>query len=93
MFKINHLKLPAYRSLIYSALEQLSQQWEALPTVSESEMKQMGAFAREIATWVCHKNQKFLLSELDSFILENPREVSPTLKEQIISMLNYKFSH
>ena len=43
----------------------------------------MGAFAREIATWVCHKDQKFLLSELDSFISENPREVSLALKEQI----------
>ena len=73
----------AYRSLIYSALDQLSQQWEALPTVSENEIKQMGAFAREIATWVCHKERKFLLSELDSFILENPREVSLALKEQI----------
>ena len=30
------------------ALEQLSQQWEALPTVSESEMKQMGALPEKL---------------------------------------------
>lgn len=73
----------AFRAMIYSTLEQLSQQWESLPNVSDDEVKQMGAFAREIATWVCHKDQKFYLSELDSFITENPREVSGFVKQQI----------
>ena len=71
------------RSLIYSNLEKLSQEWESLPNIEPHEKRHLRPFAREIATWICHKEKNFYISELLGFIENSSREISDATRRNI----------
>ena len=68
-----------FRALIYATMEELAQSWETLPEATESDVPQLRAFAREIATWICHQPAEFHLSELSRFVANTPRELSQAI--------------
>ena len=68
-----------FRALIYATMEELAQSWETLPEATESDVPQLRAFAREIATWICHQPAEFHLSELSRFVASTPRELSQAI--------------
>ena len=73
------------RSLIYSNLEKLSQEWESLPNIEPHEKRHLRPFAREIATWICHKENNFYISELLGFIEKSSREISDATRRNIFA--------
>lgn len=72
-----------FRALIYGQMEELSTEWESSAKASQEESPQMGAFAREIATWICKQNKSFRLSELMAFIEGTNRKLSPDLLVEV----------
>ena len=72
-----------FRSMIYSNLEKLSQEWEFLPNIEPHEKRHLRPFAREIATWICHKEKNFYISELLGFIENSSREISDATRRNI----------
>jgi hypothetical protein len=68
-----------FRALIYATMEELAQSWETFPQATESDVPQLRAFAREIATWICHQPAEFHLSELSRFVANTPRELSQAI--------------
>ena len=68
-----------FRALIYGQMEKLSSGWQSSSNATQEDSLQMGAFAREIATWICKQNKTFHLSELSSFIEGTNRHLSPDL--------------
>ncbi len=65
-----------FRALIYGTMEQMATTWETSPHASEGDVPQLRAFAREIATWICHQPAAFHLSELSDFVANTPRTLS-----------------
>lgn len=68
-----------FRALIYGQMEKLSSGWQSSSNATQEDSLQMGAFAREIATWICKQNKTFHLSELSTFIEGTNRHLSPDL--------------
>ena len=83
MFDSTDNQQAEFRSLIYSTLEKLSQEWESLPSIEPQEIRHLRPFAREIATWICHKEKNFYLSELSGFIEKSSREISDVTRRNI----------
>ena len=75
-----------FRTLIYATMEELAQSWETYPQATESDVPQLRAFGREIATWICHQPAEFHLSELSRFVANTPRELS----QAIIAHVNHE---
>lgn len=73
-----------FRSLIYSTLDQLSQEWESLPSIEPEEVRHLRPFAREIATWICHRQKNFYVSELSGFINHSSRKISDSTRQHIL---------
>ena len=48
-------------------------------------MPQMGAFSREIATWICHQSSPFHLSSLSEFVVNTERELSSSILAHVDS--------
>ena len=76
-----------FRAFMYQTLENLSQQWEQSEYAGESAV-QLGAFSREIATWICNQNGPFTINELDDMVLSTDREINPTLLKRVASDVN-----
>ena len=68
-----------FRALIYATMEELAKSWETVPQATKGDVPQLRAFAREIATWICHQPAEFHLSELSTFVANTPRELSQAI--------------
>ncbi len=67
-----------FRAHIYQTLESLSKQWELSKNVGDS-VNELGAFSREIATWICNQKGPFSAEELDKMVLSTSRPINPIL--------------
>ena len=76
-----------FRSFMYQTLEALSQQWEQSEHAEDSST-QLGAFSREIATWICNQDGPFTTVELDNMVLSTDRQINPTLLKRVASDVN-----
>ena len=76
-----------FRAFMYQTLEALSQQWEQSEHAEDSST-QLGAFSREIATWICNQDGPFTTVELDNMVLSTDRQINPTLLKRVASDVN-----
>ena len=60
-------------------MEELSKQWETSPHATADDVPQLGAFAREIATWICLQTGEFDLSDLSTFVANTERTLSSAM--------------
>ncbi len=67
-----------FRAYIYQALDGLSKQWELSENVGDS-VTELGAFSREIATWICNQSGPFATDDLDKMVLSTSRPINPIL--------------
>ena len=72
-----------FRAFIYNRMEVLSNSWESSTVTQQNEIPQLGAFAREIATWICQQNKSFYLSELTNYVKKTDRGFNSNLLEQV----------
>ena len=72
-----------FRAFIYGQMENLSTSWETSASAGEKEIPQLGAFAREIATWICKQNNSFYLSELTDFVNGTSRSLNSNLLAEV----------
>tara|TARA_B100000459_G_scaffold108722_1_gene63141 strand:+ start:2426 stop:3775 length:1350 start_codon:yes stop_codon:yes gene_type:complete len=72
-----------FRAFIYGRMEDLSTSWESSSMAQEKEIPQLGAFAREIATWICQQNNSFYLSELVDYVNNTNREFNSHLLGEV----------
>ena len=72
-----------FRAFIYGHMEDLSASWESSSSAKEKEIPQLGAFAREIATWICQQNTSFYLSELTNYVNSTNRSLSSNLLAEV----------
>ena len=71
-----------FRAFIYRTLEQLSAQWSEDENSDESDL-QLGAFSREIATWICNREGPFSSDELSDMVLSTDRKLNPILLKRV----------
>ena len=71
-----------FRSYIYSRLGKLSGTWENLSS-DNLEVVQMGAFSREIATWICEQNGEFNPEDLHDEVINTRRKINSTILKYI----------
>ena len=74
-----------FRAHIYKTMEDLSKNWEDSPHASVEDVPQMGAFSREIATWICHQSSPFHLSSLSDFVVSTDRKLSTSILAHVDS--------
>ena len=67
-----------FRAYIYQTLEELSKQWELSKNAGDS-VAELGAFSREIATWICNQQEPFSTEELNQVVLSTERLIHPIL--------------
>ena len=72
-----------FRALIYNHMENLSTSWESSSVAQQKDIPQLGAFAREIATWICKQDESFHLSDLTSYVKNTTRGFNSNLLEQV----------
>ena len=72
-----------FRAFIYGYMENLSTSWESSKSAHEKEIPQLGAFAREIATWICQQNDSFYLSELTNYVNSTSRSLNSNLLAEV----------
>ena len=72
-----------FRAFIYGHMENLSASWEESSSAQEKEIPQLGAFAREIATWICQQNSSFYISELTNYVNSTNRNLNSNLLEEV----------
>ena len=72
-----------FRAFIYGYMENLSESWESSSSANEKEIPQLGAFAREIATWICQQNSSFYLSELTNYVNNTNRSLNSNLLAEV----------
>ena len=72
-----------FRAFIYGRMEDLSASWESSSSAEEKEIPQLGAFAREIATWICQQNTSFYLSELTNYVNNTNRSLNSDLLAEV----------
>tara|TARA_B000000477_G_scaffold118539_1_gene118122 strand:- start:55 stop:864 length:810 start_codon:yes stop_codon:yes gene_type:complete len=71
-----------FRSYIYSRLGTLSGTWEDLSS-DNLEVAQMGAFSREIATWICEQNGEFNPEDLHEEVIKTRRKINSSILKYI----------
>ncbi len=72
-----------FRAFIYGHMENLSASWEESSSAQKKEIPQLGAFAREIATWICQQNSSFYISELTNYVNSTNRSLNSNLLEEV----------
>ena len=72
-----------FRAFIYGHMEALSTTWESSLLAHEKEIPQLGAFAREIATWICQQNRSFYVSELMEYVNNTNRNLNSGLLAEV----------
>jgi len=73
-----------FRAFIYRTLEQLSEQWSSNENSNEENV-QLGAFSREIATWICNREGPFSSNQLSDMVLSTERKINPILLKRVAS--------
>ena len=68
-----------FRAHVYQTMEGLAKTWEASQHASPEDVPQLGAFSREIATWICHQTSPFHLSALSNFVVSTERTLSSAI--------------
>lgn len=68
-----------FRAHVYQTMEGLAKTWETSQHASAEDVPQLGAFSREIATWICHQASPFHLSALSNFVVSTERTLSSAI--------------
>ena len=68
-----------FRAHVYQTMENLAKDWETSSHASSYDVPQLGAFSREIATWICHQASPFHLSALSNFVVSTERTLSSAI--------------
>ena len=68
-----------FRAHVYQTMEGLAKTWETSPHATDADVPQLGAFSREIATWICHQPAPFQLSALSTFVVNTKRTLSSAM--------------
>ena len=71
-----------FRSFMYQTLDALSKQWQESDYAGEAG-PQLGAFSREIATWICEQEEPFATSDLENTVLSTNRKINPKLLKRV----------
>jgi len=72
-----------FRSVMYSTLEELSNQWINSDDLKDTQESQLGPFSREIATWICNQQGPFMIDDLGQMVHSTDREINPTLLKRV----------
>lgn len=68
-----------FRAHVYQTMEGLAKTWETSHHATAEDVPQLGAFSREIATWICHQSSPFHLSTLSKFVVNTERTLSSAI--------------
>ena len=68
-----------FRAHVYQTMEGLAKTWETSQHAAPEDVPQLGAFSREIATWICHQSSPFHLSTLSNFVVNTERTLSSAI--------------
>lgn len=71
-----------FRSFMYQTLDALSKQWQESDYAGEAG-PQLGAFSREIATWICEQEEPFATSDLENTVLSTNRKINSKLLKRV----------
>ena len=74
-----------FRSMMYTTLEDLSNEWVNSTDLKDTQESQLGPFSREIATWICNQQGPFGLDDLDKMVQSTARKINPTLLKRVSS--------
>lgn len=76
-----------FRAYMYQTLEKLSIEWESCEYV-ENSGEQLGAFSREIATWICNQEGPFSSDDLTAMMMSTKRPFSRNLLQKVANDVN-----
>ena len=76
-----------FRAYMYKTLEKLSIEWESCEYV-ENSGEQLGAFSREIATWICNQEGPFSSDDLTAMMMSTKRPFSRNLLQKVANDVN-----
>ena len=76
-----------FRSFMYQTLEAMSLEWEKSEHIENSE-DQMGAFSREIATWICNQDGPFTKVDLQNMMMSTSRPINSILLKKVANDVN-----
>ena len=72
---------------MYQTLEAMSREWEQSDYVEDSK-DQMGAFSREIATWICNQDGPFTTVDLQNMMMSTNRPINRNLLQKVAKDVN-----
>ena len=72
---------------MYQTLENMSREWEKSEYI-ENSVEQMGAFSREIATWICNQDRPFTKVDLQNMMMSTKRPINPNLLQKLAKDVN-----
>ena len=76
-----------FRAFMYQTLEKLSLEWETFEHVEDSK-DQLGAFSREIATWICNQEEPFSNEDLTAMMMSTKRPFNQNLLLKVANNVN-----
>ena len=76
-----------FRSFMYQTLEAMSLEWEKSEHI-ENSGDQMGAFSREIATWICNQDGPFTKVDLQNMMMSTSRPINSILLKKLANDVN-----
>ena len=76
-----------FRAFMYQTLEKLSLEWETFEHVEDSK-DQLGAFSREIATWICNQEEPFSDEDLKAMMMSTKRPFNQNLLLKVANNVN-----
>ena len=76
-----------FRSFMYQTLEAMSKEWEKSEFIEDS-AEQMGAFSREIATWICNQDGPFTKVDLQNMMMSTSRPINSILLKKVANDVN-----
>lgn len=76
-----------FRSFMYQTLEAMSKEWEKSEFIEDS-VEQMGAFSREIATWICNQDGPFTKVDLQNMMMSTSRPINSILLKKVANDVN-----
>ena len=76
-----------FRSFMYQTLEAMSLEWEKSEHIENSE-DLMGAFSREIATWICNQDGPFTKVDLENMMMSTSRPINSVLLKKVAHDVN-----
>ena len=76
-----------FRAYMYKTLEKLSLEWESSEFVGKSG-EQLGAFSREIATWICNQEGPFSSEDLTEMMMSTKRPFDQNLLLKVANDVN-----